>query len=54
MAYDPKCAELARYFLQDTPGPEGELLSPIMEEKVKDLAQEIQDTVEAYILEGRA
>lgn len=45
--YDPACEVLARHFLHqdDLPSPEAQW---DMEENIKDLAQELQDTVEAY------
>ena len=40
-AYDPKCEELAKYFLDDEPD--------VTVEDVQDLAQSIQDTVETFV-----
>jgi hypothetical protein len=45
--YDPKCHELASSFLEEV--EEEHLPEADFEKKVKELAQEIQDTIEAFI-----
>lgn len=49
MAYDSKCEELGRLFLGDVDGA-------LTDENARELAQQIQDTIEAFIeaLEGAA
>ena len=42
MSYDPKCEELGRLFLGDAP-------SALTDENARELAQQIQDTIEAFI-----
>jgi len=39
--YDPKCAELARYFLDDT--------DDVTEARVQQLASEIQELIEDFL-----
>ena len=43
--YDPKCEELARYFLEDE---DAATASP---ERISELAQRIQDAIEEYLAE---
>ncbi len=45
MSYDQKCEELARYFLEDKKLAGAEYI----EHDVKEMAQAIQDTVEALL-----
>lgn len=45
-SFDTKCYELAEHFLQDEPDLDNE-------ERRKDLAQEIQESIEAFLLGQR-